>query len=264
VSLSNSAGSSHLIADVTGFYREGSGYVPVDPVRLVDSRNGTGGVTGPVNGAVDIRVAGQVGLPASRVSSVVMNVTVTGPSQAGYATIWPTGTQQPLASNLNFTAGQTVANLVFAKLGTGGRISFSTTSATQLIIDVLGYHVEGSGYSPLTPARILDTRDGTGAPRGTVPGAGTIELQVTGRGGVPSTGATAVVMNVTATGPTQPGWITVWPTGVGQPLASNLNFAAGQTVPNLVIVPIGAGGKVSLNNGSSGATHLIADVQGWY
>jgi hypothetical protein len=89
------------------------------------------------------------------------------------------------------------------------------------------------------------------------------DLSVTGVGGVPAGGVTAVVLNVTVTAPTAEGWLTAWPAGVTKPTASNLNFVPGQTVPNLVVVKVGAGGKVSFFK-SSGTTHMIADVVGWY
>ena len=123
--------------------------------------------------------------------------------------------------------------------------------------------LSGARYNPLTPARILDTRDATGAPAVPVGPGGTVELQVTGVGGVPASGVSAVVMNVTVTAPSAGSFLTAFPTGETRPLASNLNFAAGETVPNLVVVKLGAGGKASLYN-AVGATHVIADVAGWY
>jgi len=97
---------------------------------------------------------------------------------------------------------------------------------------------------------LLDTRDGTGAPKAAVPAFGTVTLQVTGTGGVPATGVSAVVLNVTVTDPTSPGYVTVYGAGTTRPTASNLNFVPTQDVPNLVIAPIGTGGKVTLYNGS--------------
>jgi hypothetical protein len=85
---------------------------------------------------------------------------------------------------------------------------------------------------------------------------------VTGAGGVPF-GATAVVLNVTVDAPLTNGFITAWPSGEPQPTVSNLNFVAGQTVPNLVTVKVGSNGRVNLYN-SQGFTHLIADVVGYY
>lgn len=119
-------------------------------------------------------------------------------------------------------------------------------------------------FVPLSPSRLLDTRDGTGAPKATVAGNGTVSLAVAGRGGVPATGVGAVVLNVTVTDPTAAGFITVYPTGSTRPTASNLNFTAKQTIPNLVVAKVGTGGAISLYNGSSGTVHLIADVAGYY
>ena len=101
----------------------------------------------------------------------------------------------------------------------------------------------GSRFTPITPVRLLDTRSGLGAPTGMVGPEGPIELQVGGVGGVPSAGVTAVVLNVTVTDPTVPGFVTVYPTGQPRPLASNLNFVAGQIVPNQVTVEVGSGGR---------------------
>src|SRR5262249_59435927 len=68
-------------------------------------------------------------------------------------------------------------------------------------------------YFPLVPARVLDTRSGNGAPVAPLGAGASLDLQVTGRGGVPA-GATAVVLNVTVTNPTAQSFLTAWPTGV--------------------------------------------------
>ena len=62
--------------------------------------------------------------------------------------------------------------------------------------------------------------------------------------------------------PTRSGFVTAYPDGSVRPTASNLNFIAGQTIPNLVVVPVGADGKISLYNGSSGTLNLIGDIAG--
>jgi Putative Ig domain/CHAP domain len=132
-------------------------------------------------------------------------------------------------------------------LGSGGGISFGTRA--------------------LPPARLLDTRpgsqtvDGSGAGQGRVAAQTTIELQVAGRGGVPTSGVAAVVLNVTAVDTSNAGFITVWPTGDQLPTASNINYGSGQTIANLVMAKVGTNGKVSIY--TYGATHLIADVTGW-
>ena len=89
-----------------------------------------------------------------------------------------------------------------------------------------------------------------------------ILVLVLGTGGVPATGVSAVALNVTATNPTTPGFLTVFPTGAAQPSTSSVNFVAGQTVPNRVIVPVGSGGQVSIYNGA-GSVDVVVDVGGW-
>jgi hypothetical protein len=122
-----------------------------------------------------------------------------------------------------------------------------------------GTTAAGARYIGLYPSRILDTRT-TRTPVG--PNS-TSDVQATGQGGVPATGVSAVVVNLTATEPTAGSYLTAFPTGTAQPLASNLNFGPGQTVANLVVVKLGTGGKFSVYN-AAGYSHVIADVVGWY
>ena len=274
----NSAGAAHLIADVAGYFLAGTAtapgaFVSLSPERVLDTRIGNGApqTAVPAYGTIDLQVAGRAGVPASGVSAVVLNVTVTGPSAGGFLTVYPSGTSQPTASNLNFTAGQSIPNLVTVKFGTGGKIKLTNNSAgtVHLIGDVAGYYLAGTPteagtFVSVAPSRVLDTRVGNGAPQTAVASFGTVRLQVTGRGGVPSTGVAAVVMNATVTGPTAGGFITVYPSASSRPTASNLNFTAGQSIPNLVTVKVGGNGKVNLTNNSTGKVNLIADVAGYY
>jgi outer membrane protein assembly factor BamB len=241
---------------------------PLPPERILDTRTGLGAVAaqklGP-DAATTLAVTGRGGVPAAGVSAVVLNVTVTEPTADSYMTVWPAGEAKPLASNLNFRPGQNVPNLVTVKVGAGGQVAiYNLAGATHVVADVSGwYGPDGAGYTTLTPARILDTRTGNGAPAAKLGADATLALQVAGRGGVPAAGATAVVLNVTVTEPTADSFLTVWPAGQARPLVSNLDFMPGQTVPNLVVVKVGAGGEVDLYN-NVGAAHVIADVAGWF
>ena len=246
----------------------------VTPTRFLDTRAGTGrpgGVAGPVGPgqAIELQVAGVGPVPATGVTAVVLNLTGTGPTASTFVTAWPAGEPRPLASNLNLVPGQTSPNLVKVGLGAGGRISlFNNSGTTHLVADVLGYvqppEQPGGLLVDLAPSRLLDTRNGTGRPAaGRVQAGQTISLAVTDVGGVPATGVSAVVLNVTATEPTTASYVTVFPTGAPRPLASNLNMVAGDTVPNRVVVPVGADGTVSLYN-NAGSVHLVADVGGYY
>jgi hypothetical protein len=266
------SGAAHAAADLDTFHGQ-------SPQRVLDTRPGGSTVDGsasgigavPAGGTIHVPLASRGGIPAAAVGAVALNVTVTGATDAGYLTVWPKGAPQPTASNLNFVAGQTVPNMVVVKLGDDGSASFFNggTGSVHVIADVLGWFPTGASYTGLTPARLLDTRpgaptvDGVGAGGGAVAGGATLDVTVAGRGGVPGAAA-AVALNVTATNPLGAGYLTVWPTGAARPTASNLNFVAGQTVPNMVIVPLGAGGQVSLFNGAGAASHVIVDVLGWF
>jgi hypothetical protein len=203
------------------------------------------------------------------VSAVVLNVTATGPTLAGYLTVWPTGASRPTASNLNFVVGQTVPNRVIVKLGTSGKVDlFNLAGSVDVVADVGGWFTDstsstgGARFTGVTPSRILDTRDGTGGFSSAIGPNSLIGVTVRGAGGVPAN-ARAVVANVTATGPTAGSFLTAWPSDASRPTASDLNFVPGQTVPNLVVVKIGADGKVNLYN-LAGSTDAVVDVVGYY
>ncbi|MFJ7263959.1 hypothetical protein ACIQV2_27780 [Streptomyces globosus] len=246
----------------------GSRFVPMGPSRFLDTRDGTGAPRQRVGagGVVSLQVAGVKGVPASGVTAVVMNVTAVDPTESGHITVYPNGQAVPQSSNLNFTAGRVVPNLVTVPVVNGKVDLRNSAGSVDLIADVTGYYTDkagaGSALNPITPSRFLDTRDGTGAPRQRVGAGGVVSLQVAGVKGVPASGVTAVVMNVTAVQPTESGHITVYPNGQSAPQSSNLNFTPGQVVPNLVTVPV-VNGKVDLRN-SAGSVDLIADVTGYY
>ncbi|MGX6742060.1 Tat pathway signal protein [Streptomyces xantholiticus] len=270
VSFYNNAGSVNLIADVSGYFAasgEGSTYQPVTPNRLMDTRLGLGVPQAKVGAGqtVTFQVTGKGGVPSTGVTAVVMNVTATSPTATSYISVYPNGTTRTSASNLNVVQGQTVPNLVVVPV-VNGKVSFyNNAGSVNLIADVAGYFTsaaDGSTFRPLTPTRFMDTRVGLGVPQAKVGAGQTVTLQVTGRNGVPATGVTAVVMNVTATTATATSYISVFPNGTTRTSASNLNVVAGQTAPNLVIVPV-VNGKVSFYN-DAGSVNLIADVAGYY
>jgi len=253
-------------------------YVSLTPARILDTRAGQNTVDGmfegigplAAGGKLDLIVANRGGVARDGVGAVVLNVTATNPTAAGYVTVWPAAATRPTASNLNFVPGQTIPNLVVAKVGANGVVSlFNSQGSTDLIADVAGWFPTTSGFTALSASRLLDTRAGSATIDGQYSGVGAViaggelDVAIRGRGGVPATGVSAVVLNVTATNPSLPGYLTVWPAGVARPFASNLNFVPGQTVPNLVIAGIGANGKVAFYN-SAGTTDLVADVAGWF
>jgi hypothetical protein len=110
---------------------------------------------------------------------------------------------------------------------------------------------------------LFDTRSGDGTRRGKLGHLQALDVQVSGRSGVPSSGATAVVMNLTVTEPEAPGHVTISPAGVQTPDTSNVNFYANDTVPNLAICKLGQGGKITID-GAGGNRHVLADVFGYF
>ncbi|WP_328421332.1 DUF1565 domain-containing protein [Micromonospora sp. NBC_00389] len=240
----------------------GAMFTPVTPTRLLDTRAAVGiGTTVPIaaNSEIVLPIMSINGVAASNITAVVLNVTATQPTSAGYLTVYPDGTTAPGASSVNFVSGETVPNLVTVPMSNGNlRIRNNAGGTVHVVADLQGFYSGvGDGFKPLPPTRVLDSRANGGTP---IPANSYRVLDLSGR--VPS-GAKAVVLNVTATQPTANGVLTVFPAGSSVPTASNLNFVAGQTIPNLVTVPV-VNGRLVLQNVSSGTTHVLADLAGWY
>ena len=144
-----------------------------------------------------------------------------------------------------------------------GKVDLYNRSGTvDLLADVEGYHsASGSTFHNAGPVRIMDTRSGTGVRAGTIGAKGMLSHKVAGVGGLPTSGVTAVVLNVTATGTTATGFVTVYPDGKSRPTSSDLNFGALETVSNLVVVRV-IDGKVDFYN-SAGHSNLVADLTGY-
>jgi hypothetical protein len=266
VSLFVDSASAHVIADLVGSFTTSTasdtGRVSTrSPVRAFDSRDGNPKVR---RGEVIVDLSEQ--LPAGA-TDAILNVTVTTPSARGFVTVYPTGTNRPNTSNVNFERGQTQANEVITRVGSGanaGRVSFFIDSAdAALIVDVVGAVTPGTAASTevfttlANPTRAFDSRDNRGARRSG-------DVQVAMPSTVPSN-ATGVVLNVTATNGTRPGFVTVYPSGATRPGTSNVNFATTRTQANEVISALGNNRSITLFVGgaNSPAAHLIVDVVGY-
>jgi hypothetical protein len=204
---------------------------------------------------LDIPVAGLYGVPADA-RGVAVNVTVTSPSAPGFLAAYPCGSK-PNTSNVNYSADQTVPNLVISALSRNGHLCISTSAMTDVIVDLSGFIPNQSHLVALArPERFLDTRVDIGAIGKAA--AGTItEVQVAGNGGVPAS-AGLVAFNATAVESDRDGYVTVFPCGQPVPRTSSLNFRAGTTVPNLVLTRVGDGGKICFF--TNAAVHLLGDV----
>ncbi|MFC7491408.1 MULTISPECIES: hypothetical protein [unclassified Knoellia] len=264
VNIYNATGSVDVLADLAGYYAPdlGAAFTAVAPKRVLDTRSALGTPSTSKVGAGREIVLDVTDLPADA-KAVTLNVTANQPTASSYVTVWPADGTRPNASSLNFKAGQTVPNLVTVAVSADGRVRlWNASGSTHLFADLAGWFSGDTGgtYSSVNPQRVLDTRLGTGAPKAKLgPAPATLTLTVPG---LPAD-ATAVALNVTATGPTKSGWLTVYPGNVGRPAASNLNFVAGQTVANMVVVKVAPGGKVTFSN-AAGSVDVIADLAGYY
>lgn len=269
VSVTVSDGTDSVSNYVDG-YTSGTSYTAYGPTRLLDTRYGTGAPKAkvPSHGVVKLKIAGNGAIPDG-VGAAVLNLTVTNALKSGFITAYPDGYDRPTASNVNFTAGQTAANLGLVPVGGDGYIDLynSSGSTVDLIADINGYFglTSASYYQPLTPFRLADTRYGTGTPKAQLAPHTSIALTVAGAGhGLPTSGVSAVALNMTVTNTKSSGVLTVYPDGVATPTASNLNFVSGQTIANATVTPVGSDGKIRVYLNSGQAADVIVDVVGYY
>lgn len=254
-----------------------SGFTPVVPARLLDTRSGQPTVDGaqagtgrlPAEGVVTVDVAGRAGVPSSEVRSVVLNVTVVAPDADGFLTVYPSNVPRPLASNVNYRGGDVVASQVVVGVSPDGRVDIFSLAAADLVVDVVGWVAtsDDASGSALVPARLVDSRPGSSTVDGRLAGFGSldagrsVEVDVLGRGGVPSSGVGAVIVSVAAVDPAGPGFLTVHPDGETRPNSSSVNMTGGGAVANQVVAKLGANGRFVVY--SSVRTDVLVDVVGW-
>ncbi len=289
-----STSNANFIVDVTGYFAppaaNGLYYHPLPkPIRLFDTRATIPGF--PACEYINQAIAAEgelaknaritcdgVTIPNDALA-IVGNATVVNPAGNGFITLWPNGQSRPPVSNLNYVAGQSVANAFTVGLGNDGQFRVYSFASTHFIVDITGYYslsptdVNGMGllYSPLPmPIRLFDTR-------ATIPGFPACEylnqaLAANGElvknafvncGGViiPNT-AQAISGNATVVQAAGNGFITLWPDGQLRPPVSNLNYVTGQTVPNAFTLGLSLTGNFRIY--SLATTNFIVDVSGYY
>lgn len=205
-----------------------------------------------------LKVGGEQGVP-SGVSAVSLNVTAVTTDGPGFLTVWPCSSPMPVASNVNYDPGDTVANAVIAPVDANGEVCFYSYASSHLLVDINGWFT--AGFSSTVPNRLVDTRTGLGAPKAKIQPAAPLRLKVAGVGSVPA-GVPAVSLNVTVTEPGGDGYVTVFPCASGVGPGSSVNFRRNDAVPNAVIAPVDANGEICLF--SSVPTNAIVDINGWF
>ncbi len=271
----SSSGPIDLLVDTVGLeYNSaqiGDAYSPVGPTRILDTRNGTGAAKSPVaaNGDLNLAVAGQNGVP-SDATCALLDVVTTDTNATGHLTVYGHGIDRPDTSSSNWTAGQTVSNLVFVPLVDGKVVLHNGSKGmADFVADLVGYYNyfgTASSYLPTAQTRVLDTRDGTGT-GGTIAKIGPkkhIKVQIAGRNGVVATGATAATLNITAVSPADHGFLSVYPDSATVPTASSLNYPATHTVANSAVTPLPSDGAIDIYNGGTSPVDVLVDLSGYY
>jgi hypothetical protein len=255
-------------------------YVPLQtPCRAVDTRLTGGALAENTTGVFDPEQA--CGVPAQGNNPIVfaMNVTVVPHGGLGALTVWGTGTPQPNASTLNSYDGRVKSNYALVAGGVGtGLISVWASNVTDVVLDVSGYFIQiqpldydlpAMLYTPVTPCRLIDTRNSPDALGGPSLVAGKQRtFSLAGQCGLPDLSAGGVLsVNVTAVPKGSLGYLTVWGTSETEssvPVASTLNSPTGTVVANAAFLTINPGTNTSISAYAYNDTDLVVDVTGYF
>ena len=271
VTVTDSTGATNTSA-AAGVRTLASDFTPMTPTRIVDTRSGLG-IPGNFpakisnNGNVTFAVPNAAASHGNWLAAVALTVTVTNATGHGaVGNTWYT-------SAINYSAGQTISTTVIAPVfnnnGTLSAVLLNVgTGSIDMIVDFTGFFATDStsGYNSVAPARLLDTRTNTGGHLGKVTTSQPVTLSIDGADGgvIPSSGVTAVAVNLTVTDSTGSGYLTAYPDDTTLPGTSNINFGTGLTRAAFAIVPVDADGKIEIADPTPGTTDLIVDVVGYF
>ena len=258
-----------VVLDINGYFVPATdsnvAFYPMTPCRLVDTRPGapstitTGALTGGTSRTLPI-LSSSCDVPSTAVA-YSLNFTLVPPAAVDYLTVYPTGESLPTVSTLNDPTGTVEANAAIAPAGVGGSIDVFVTQTTDLVVDINGYFApvaEGAlSLYTLPTCRVLDTRNPPGAP----PFEGAINVNVTGAGCGGTSAAQAYVFNATVVPAGFLGYLTLWPQGSVQPLASTLNAYDGAVTSNMAVVPTS---NTEISAFATSNTYLILDISGYF
>jgi len=258
-----------VVIDINGYFTSASNlsalaFYPLTPCRVADTRTTPGPLGGPsLTGnsrrTFPVLSATGCGIPAA-VQAYSLNFTLVPPGAVDFLSTWPTGQPMPLVSTLNDSTATTVANAAIVPAGNLGAADVYVTQNTNLVIDFNGYFASagpgGLSFYPITPCRVLDTRQ----PPGSLPVTGELEVQMAGVCGLPAT-ASAFVVNTTVVPPGSFVFLTLWPQGHPRPIVSTLNAVDGALTSNMAIIP-STNGWISAF--LSNPTHVFFDVSGYF
>jgi hypothetical protein len=261
---------AHLVLDIDGYFVPSSNpaslaFFPVPPCRVADTRQAASPLGGPTLVGNSTRtfpiLSSPCNVPATAQAYSLNYTAVPRAPKLSFLTTWPAGQSQPLVSTLNASTGAVTANAAIVPGGTNGDVNVFVTENSDVVIDINGYFAPpatgGLSFHTLSPCRVLDTRQFTGAR----PFVGQFDTYVFGAGCAAPPLAQAYVVNATVV-PAQPlDYLTLWQLGTTQPLVSTLNASDGAITSNMAIVPI-ANATVSAYAPQS--THMVLDIFGLF
>ncbi|SHN29781.1 PKD domain-containing protein [Actinacidiphila paucisporea] len=268
-----STGSVHVVVDVQGYYSPAHGYryEPVLETRVLDTRVKKGVPTTtpiPAGGSVTVTVPLPAHAPKDP-QAVVVNVTATGSTRAGYVTAYGADSPRPAVSTVNWAAGTTVANLVTVP-SQGGRITFYNhgPAPVHLIADLNGYYAAAArtSFRDSRIFRVLDTRSGFGtAVVAPAPAGGDISVPLPVPADLAEPEQAALLLRITVTRPAAPGVLLPFSGPYSLPLnASVLNWTTGQNIGNTINLSARHFDEVRFRNHSAGPTDLVVDLVGFF
>jgi hypothetical protein len=246
----------------------GGDFIPLGgPAVVLDTRTGIGATTGQRGAAstTTFPVLGVGGIPTSGVGAVLARVVVLTPTAATWLELWPDGTTRPTVTMLSAGVGEDISNSAVVKVGDNGKISvYNNTGKVNIAVEVQGYFksaqgTAGGGFFPVTHARLIDTRNGTGTSTGKIAAGGSRTVQITGS--LIPAGSAGALVNVATPAATAAGWLAVAPAGgTSRPL---LNYVAGTTQSGAAFT-LPANGQVTIYNKGTAAVDVMVNVEGYY
>jgi YVTN family beta-propeller protein len=268
LSIFNRSGMNHVVVDLEGYYSAGTsssgGFIALHPTVAYNSALKSAG--GPLSAgqARLVTLGGKAGVPSSGVGAVVFQLVDSGATFASYATVYPNGQSRPNASNLNWSLGSSMSNLVVTPLGAGGAVRiYNHFGKVNLMLIVTGYFsgpgapIAGSFNTPAISSALYSSSSGGGALAG-----GHARTVAIGAVGVVPLNASFAVLNVTVSSTTTASSLMIYPSGSAKPVVAQLTWLKGQSRSTLVVVPLGANGSITLLN-QLGAANVTVSVEGY-
>lgn len=272
----NSVGAAAPVASAApaslaaAFTAGGGTYNRIAATRVLDTRSGLGGYKGVVSPGrtVTFKV-----VSPGRWQAAVLDVTVPTPAPAGSLSVYPGGTGWDGRVTMTLTGGGNIQQQLTVALGADGGVTIRSNAhqATHILVDVMGYYSAGTailtGTFTRANGRVLDTRNGIGAPRAAVGAGKKVTVALPGRGGIPVGGAIAVIANVAVLAPRSTGQLVITD-GDGSLATTRLRFVGHQTAPQTMqtqrTVKLGRDGTLSFTNSSASSVQLVVDVFGYF